>query len=137
LFISGRLKTVLIIGGRKIQAEEIEATLAEPQTALRPALVVALSADIQEREQLVIVKEVPTRSLQKSTAELEALAKSIRARVADAHQVPVSAVVLTRPGGVPTTSSGKVQRAACRDAFLRHQLQPVYEWTAPEPNRRM
>jgi acyl-CoA synthetase (AMP-forming)/AMP-acid ligase II len=138
LFISGRLKAVLILGGRKIQAEDIEATLAlaQAQTTLRPAGVVAMGVEADNSERLVIIQELSTKHL--SQAELEETAKSIRARVAEAHQLPVWAVVLTRAGGVPRTSSGKVQRATCREAFLNHQLQPLYEWRAtPEKaNRR-
>jgi acyl-CoA synthetase (AMP-forming)/AMP-acid ligase II len=136
LFITGRLKSILIFGGRKIQAEDIEATLARCQAAVRPGGLVALSVvDTCGEERLVIVQDV--NSKRQSAAELEAVARSIRARVADAHQLPVWAVVFTSPGGVPRTSSGKVQRGVCRDAFLNHQLQTVYEWRAPEANRRI
>jgi acyl-CoA synthetase (AMP-forming)/AMP-acid ligase II len=134
LVITGRLKAVLILGGRKIQAEDIEATLAEGQTAVRPGGLVAISVDAGGEECLVIVQDVNNDKRQ-SAAELEAVAKSIRTRVADAHQLPVSAVVLTRPGSVPRTSSGKVRRATCREAFLNHQLQTVYEWRATDAQR--
>jgi acyl-CoA synthetase (AMP-forming)/AMP-acid ligase II len=55
----------------------------------------------------------------------------IRARIAEAHQLPVWAVVLTRPGGIPRTSSGKVQRAASRALFVTRTFDPLYEWQAP------
>jgi acyl-CoA synthetase (AMP-forming)/AMP-acid ligase II len=128
LFITGRLKAALILGGRKIQAEDIEATLADGHAAVRPAGRVAMSVDTGGEERLVIVQEVSGK--RHSAAELEAVARSIRARIAEAHQLPVWAVVLTRPGGVPRTSSGKVQRAACRAAFLKDELQTVYAWRA-------
>jgi acyl-CoA synthetase (AMP-forming)/AMP-acid ligase II len=130
LFITGRLKAVLIMGGRNIQAEDVEATLAEGVAGARSGGLVALSVDTGGQERLVIVQEVSrTRH---SEAELETLARSIRARVAAAHQLSVWAVALVRPGGVPRTSSGKVQRGACHTAFLNDQLQTVYEWRATQ-----
>ena len=123
------------MGGRKIQAEDIEATLAEVQTATRPAGVVAVTADTDGQERLVIVKEVLRQ--RQTAAELEAVARSIRARVAEAHQLPVWAVVLTRPGGVPRTSSGKVQRAACREAFLTAPASNGVRMAGPETDGRI
>ena len=127
LFITGRLKAVLILGGRKIHAEDIEASLADDQVGKRPGSVVALAVDAGGQERLAVIQEA------RSSADLELTAKSIRARVAAAHQLPVWTVVLTRPGGIPRTSSGKVQRAVCYDLFVRHQFDSVYEWQAPQP----
>jgi len=127
LFIAGRLKAVLNLGGRKIHAEDIEASLADDQVGKRPGGVVALAVDAGGQERLAVIQEAH------SSADLELTAKSIRARIAAAHQLPVWAVVLTRPGGIPRTSSGKVQRAVCHDLFVTRQLDSVYEWQAPKP----
>jgi acyl-CoA synthetase (AMP-forming)/AMP-acid ligase II len=127
LFITGRLKATLIVGGRKIQAEDIEACLSADQTTALPASVVALSLEIDGKEHLCVIQEV------KPAADLQAIANSIRARVADAHQLPVGSVILVRHGAVPRTSSGKVRRADCRAALLTGQLEKVYEWRAAWP----
>ncbi len=125
LFVTGRLKAVLVLGGRKIHAEDIETTLAELQTHGRPGGVVALSIDSNDQERLVVIQEV------RGPRDPEAAVKSIRTRIAEVHQLPVWAVVLTRPGGIPRTSSGKVQRTASRQLFIAHQFDSVYEWQAP------
>jgi acyl-CoA synthetase (AMP-forming)/AMP-acid ligase II len=127
LFITGRLKATLIVGGRKIQAEDIEACLSADQTTALPASVVALSLEIDGKERLCVIQEV------KPAADLPAIANSIRARVAAAHQLPVGSVILVRHGAVPRTSSGKVRRAECRAALLTGQLEKVYEWRAAWP----
>jgi acyl-CoA synthetase (AMP-forming)/AMP-acid ligase II len=125
LFITGRLKAVLILGGRKLHAEDIEATLAQNNPAAGPGAVAALSVDVEGEERLVVIQEV------RLPTNLEATAKSIRAHIAEAHQVPVWAVLLARHGSIPRTSSGKIQRAASHALFAAHQLDCVYEWQAP------
>ena len=125
LFITGRLKAVLILGGRKIHAEDIEGSLSDRQPGTRPGGVVALSIEAGGQERLVVIQEV------RLAADLDATARSIRARIAEAHQLPVWSVVLTRPGAIPRTSSGKVQRSASHALFVTHQFDTVYEWQAP------
>jgi acyl-CoA synthetase (AMP-forming)/AMP-acid ligase II len=127
LFITGRLKATLIVGGRKIQAEDIEACLIAHQTTATPTSVVALSLEIDGKECLCVIQEV------KPTTDFQAIANSIRLRVAEAHQLPVWSVILTRRGGVPRTSSGKVRRADCHAALLTDQLEKLYEWRSPTP----
>jgi acyl-CoA synthetase (AMP-forming)/AMP-acid ligase II len=125
LFITGRLKAVMILGGRKIHAEDIEATLAETLPVTRPGGAVALSVDADGQERLVVIQEV------RSATDLEATARSIRARIAEVHQAPVWSVMLTRPGAIPRTSSGKVQREAAYELCAAHRFDSVYEWQAP------
>jgi acyl-CoA synthetase (AMP-forming)/AMP-acid ligase II len=125
LFITGRLKSVLILNGRKLQAEDLEATLNELQAGT--SVAIAVEHDAQER--LVIIHELDRHA----SPDFDAIVKQIRLRVAEAHQVPVWAVLLVRRGPVPTTSSGKVQRGACRDAFLAGRLTAIHAWKATRP----
>jgi acyl-CoA synthetase (AMP-forming)/AMP-acid ligase II len=117
LFVTGRLKSVLILSGRKIQAEDLEASLGQSS--------VAFSMDRDEQERLVIVHEVVKGH---PPEEYLALANHIRLRIAEEHQLPVSQVVLTRSRGIPRTSSGKLQRARCRDLYEAGELPILYEW---------
>ena len=124
VYITGRLKTLLIVGGRNLHAEDIEHTVANSHTAGWPGGIAALSVDEAGRERLVILQEVA----QRSAGDLDAIVRAIRLRVAEQHQVPVSTVVLMRPGTIPRTSSGKVRRHVCREAFLRGSLEALLEW---------
>lgn len=125
LFVTGRLKALIAVGGRKVHAEDLEATLAQAHPAARFEAAVALGiAGPDGDERLVVVQEVDPRA----GLDPADLARSIRLFLADAHQVTVSAVVLVRPGGIPRASSGKVQRTACREAYLAGHLEPFWEW---------
>ena len=115
----------MIVGGRKIHAEDIEASLADLQPGARPGSAVALSIEAGGHERLVVIHEA------RAASDPDATVRLIRARIGEAHQLPVWAVVLTRPGGIPRTSSGKVQRAASRALFVTRTFDPMYEWQAP------
>jgi acyl-CoA synthetase (AMP-forming)/AMP-acid ligase II len=92
--------------------------------------VVALAIDADDGEQLVLVCETTRHQ---SAADLTDLARRIRVRIAQALLLPVDRLLLTRPGRIPRTSSGKVRRAACRAAVLDGSLAAVYDWRAPGP----
>ena len=119
LFISGRLKDLIIIGGHNHYPEDIELTVEKAHCALRPGCGAAFSVDIEEEEKLVIVQEVKR---QYRKANLEEVIFAIRQAVAEEHGLQVHAVVLVRVGSVPKTSSGKIQRHACRSRFLEKRL---------------
>jgi acyl-CoA synthetase (AMP-forming)/AMP-acid ligase II len=124
VYVTGRLKTLLIVGGRNLQAEDVEQTIATSHTQGWPGGVAAVSIDEAGRERLVVLQEVATRA----RTDLDAIVRAIRLRVAEHHQVPVSTVVLMRPGKIPRTSSGKVRRHVCREAFLSGSLEALLEW---------
>ena len=87
--------------------------------------MVALAIDAGGQEHLAVVYEAPKHL---PTPELEALVWSIRLTLAEAQQLAVGAVLLTRPGGIPKTSSGKARRSACRAMVLDGTLPTLYEW---------
>ncbi len=128
LFITSRLKDLIIIRGRNHAPQDIEGTTEMSHPALRPGCGAAFSVDVDGDERLVIVFEVKRRYL---PLEADEVASSIRVAVAQAHEVDVHAVVFLKTGGLPKTSSGKVQRRACRDQFLRGGLESVGESIRP------
>jgi len=123
LFVTGRLKDLIIIRGLNHYPQDIELTVERCHTALRPGCCAAFSVDVAGEERLVIVQEVD----QRRQFRAETVIESINEAVAREHELQAHAIVLVTPGTVPKTSSGKIQRFACREAFLRGALGVVAE----------
>ncbi len=143
LFVTGRLKDLIIISGRKIYPHDIELTVEQSLPAIRPACCAAFAVDGPDGEQLVIVAEVEpgyqpgtgnppdaqssARSHGRKMLDVEATVRIIRRAVAEQHDARVRTVVLVRAGRIPMTTSGKVQRHACKASFLDGTLQKFGE----------
>ena len=126
LVVTGRHKAVIILHGANYQAEAIERTVLDVERPVSPLKAAAFAADLDEEERLVVVCEVPRRIAE---TERDALIAEICLAVTEAHGVEVSVLVFTRQGGIPTTSSGKVQRELCKNAWLENRLPVVHEAT--------
>jgi amino acid adenylation domain-containing protein len=124
LFVTGRLKDLVIIRGLNRYPQDIELSVQNSHGALRPDAGAAFAIDADGEERLIIVQEVERRRLD----DVEKIVNAIREAVADEHDVQVHAIVLIRPGSIAKTSSGKIQRHACRAAFLESSLEVVAEW---------
>ncbi len=125
LFISGRLKDLIILRGRNVYPQDIELTVEQSHPALRPGCSAAFSLDLEGEERLVVVQEVDPRKLPESPTEVASI---VRQRLAEQHEVQLHALVLIEPGSIPKTSSGKIQRHACRAGFLSGDLRSVWTW---------
>jgi 1-acyl-sn-glycerol-3-phosphate acyltransferase len=129
LHIAGRSKDLIIKGGRNLVPQEIEEVVGNVP-GVRRGCVVAFGAPHETlgTERLVVVAE--TRNT--DATRRDALAAEVTARVADAIGVPPDAVELVRPGDVPKTSSGKIQRQATRALYLQGALgaAPRTAWTS-------
>jgi acyl-CoA synthetase (AMP-forming)/AMP-acid ligase II len=112
LFITGRLKDIIIVAGRNHYPQDIEETVESADTALRPHSCAAFAEDDDRGERLIIVAELRRERIGK--VDPVGLAQRIMRHVAQHHEIAVDEVVLVHPGAVPMTTSGKVQRAACR-----------------------
>ncbi|HEU4561526.1 MAG TPA: condensation domain-containing protein, partial [Longimicrobium sp.] len=123
LFVTGRAKDLIILRGRNLYPQDIEATAGASHPALQPAGAAAFPVDAGGEERLVIVHEVRRTAL--GGLDTAAVTRRIREEVAVAHEAAVHDVVLIGPATLPKTSSGKVQRQACRGLYLTGQLQPV------------
>ena len=115
VYITGRLKDLLIVRGHNLYPQDIEQTIEREVEVVRKGRVAAFAVNDHGLEGIGIAAEI-SRSVQKILPPA-ALIKAIRQAVAEACQEAPSVVVLLNPGGLPKTSSGKVQRAACA---LRH-----------------
>ncbi|MGH8640583.1 MAG: AMP-binding protein, partial [Burkholderiales bacterium] len=123
LYITGRIKDVIIIRGRNHYPQDIEMTVAQSHPALRPGHGAAFGLEVKGRERLVVVQEVRRSHLR--SVDAGEIVGDVREAVSDQHEVQVHAVVLVRPGTIPKTSSGKIQRSACRQQFLDGLLQTL------------
>jgi acyl-CoA synthetase (AMP-forming)/AMP-acid ligase II len=128
LYVTGRLKDILIVRGRNYYPHDVERASWESHPALRPFSAAAFTVPIRDAERLVVVQEVEPDAPGDASDVLWA----IRRGVADAVDLQVHTVVLVGPRGVPLTPSGKVQRSLCRTLFLEQQLESVSRWSLPE-----
>jgi acyl-CoA synthetase (AMP-forming)/AMP-acid ligase II len=123
LYITGRLKDVLILYGKKHAPQDIEdAALGHP--ALRRDGGAAFTVTVNDTERLVVVFEVERTWMRRVDAQPE-IEQALRAAVSSQHGVHVDRVVLIRPGALPRTSSGKVRRTQCRLDYLAGRLDVV------------
>ncbi|HEY0738300.1 MAG TPA: amino acid adenylation domain-containing protein, partial [Herpetosiphonaceae bacterium] len=122
LFVTGRIKDLIIIRGRNHYPQDIELTVEQSHPALREGSGAAVAVEVGGEERLVIVQEVER---QHRKADPETVIGAIRQAVAQEHDLHVYAVVLLRHGTIPKTSSGKIQRHACRAGFLNGTLETM------------
>ncbi|MEH2313993.1 MAG: condensation domain-containing protein [Nostoc sp.] len=121
LFITGRAKDLIIIRGRNLYPQDIELTVERSHLSLRSGSGAAFSVEVEKEERLVVVQELEFRA----KPNLEEVIAAIRQVVAEEHEVQVYAVVLIKPGTIPKTSSGKIQRRATRAEFLACELEII------------
>ncbi|HWS54864.1 MAG TPA: condensation domain-containing protein, partial [Pyrinomonadaceae bacterium] len=122
LCVTGRHKDLIIIRGHNHYPQDIEWAAEQSHPALRKGCGAAFAVEAEGEERLVVVQEVDPARL---PADPEEVFDAIRRAVAEAHELQVYGVALLKPGSVPKTSSGKIQRRACRDGFLRGELEEV------------
>lgn len=125
LYLTGRLKETMIFWGRNVYPQDIEQTVAGCHESLRLNGGAAFSVELAGQEQLVVVQEV----VRPGKLDLAALASQVRQAVMAEHRVPLYGLVLIRPGGLPKTSSGKIQRGEARRKFEAGEFDAVARWT--------
>ncbi|GAB1543622.1 fatty acyl-AMP ligase [Scytonema sp. NUACC21] len=128
LFITGRNKDVIIIRGQNYYPQDIELIVEKSHPALRPGCGAAFAVEVDGIERLVIVQEVERTYLRK--LDVNEVVKSINRAVAGEYGLQVYALLLLKPGSIPKTSSGKIQRHASRLGFLSGSLNVVETWSA-------
>lgn len=122
LFITGRLKDVIIVRGVNHYPQDIEQTIGVADEAIARNGAAAFGVDMNG-ERVVAVVEVERNHLRK--VDVATLCGKIRQAVIEIHEVSLADVVLIRPGTLPRTSSGKVQRGRCRELYLAKALDYV------------
>lgn len=146
LFVSGRLKNLIIVYGRKIHPSDIEARIESSFAMLQPGRSVACeyaeerSRDPQQFKGIAYVAELRSPK-SNSLKELHSLSQQISTMIGLNFQVETHMVVLIHPHSMPCTMSGKRQRSICRKKLLNNALCEVYRWTRVNrlcnPTRKM
>jgi acyl-CoA synthetase (AMP-forming)/AMP-acid ligase II len=121
LFVTGRIKDVIIIRGINHYPQDIENTTQNSHPALQPNCGAAFAAvDEEDNEALVIVHEV--ERAQRHHLDVDEIVGAIREAVVNEHEIAVGEIVLVRPGALPKTTSGKVQRNLTRLLWQQGRL---------------
>lgn len=115
VFVTGRIKDLIIVNGRNVHPQAVEWAVAEVD-GVRKGNVVAFSVPSPEGEQLVVVCEA------REGGATDALAEPIRVAVQRETGLRVADVLFLAPGGLPKTSSGKLQRRKTREQYLAGEL---------------
>ncbi|AYN37720.1 hypothetical protein D9753_00460 [Streptomyces dangxiongensis] len=122
LFVTGRVKDLMIVRGRNHYPQDLEATAEAAHPLIRPTRSAAFSVERAGEEHVVLVHEVVRGFDADRTQEVLA---AVALAVGTAHGVTPHEVVLVRPGAVPRTTSGKIRRGATRELWLTDALAPV------------
>ncbi|GAB4407949.1 MAG: hypothetical protein Fur0044_01060 [Anaerolineae bacterium] len=123
LFVTGRLKDLIIIHGHNYYPQDIEFTVARSHPALQANGGAVFTIEQANETHLVVIQEVTRLALQR--LDVAEVIQAIRHAVATEYQLKLDTVVLVKPGGVPKTTSGKIQHWLCRDKFIAETLPVV------------
>lgn len=135
LFITGRLKDLIIVRGRNLYPQDIEETATRGLDALATGAAAAVSRLTGKGEEVVIVAEA-TRGGVTALKDAEAgaaLVAEILRRLADVHEIAPAEICIVKPGRIPRTSSGKIRRKAALQEWEETAFTPylVHRWTRP------
>lgn len=122
LYIAGRLKDLIIIDGKNHYPQDVELTVEEAHPSMRPAGTAAFTVDRDGQERLVVVAELHKEAQSGTAADPVQVARALRRAISDQHGLSLDDIVFIKPLTIFKTSSGKIQRRACRTAYLSDTL---------------
>ena len=114
LYITGRLKNLIICGGKNHYPHDIERTVESAHPAIRQAGSAVFSICKSGSEQIIIIVELE----QKLVLKTEEVIKAIRHSVSINHELHVNDIIITNAGGIPKTTSGKIRHFLCKEYYL-------------------
>ncbi|ARV58846.1 hypothetical protein BZZ01_09545 [Nostocales cyanobacterium HT-58-2] len=126
LFVTGRLKDVILIRGRNHYPQDIELTVENSNPSLRENSSAAFSIESEGEECLIVACEVERTDLRK--LNIDEIVRDIQIAVSIEHELEIHGVVLLKTGSIPKTSSGKIQRHACKLGFIEDNLNVIGKW---------
>ncbi len=125
LFVTGRLKDLIIIRGTNYYPQDIELTVEQTHPGLRANSGAAFVVEVEGEQQLIVAHEVERTYLRK--LNFQEVVDAVRLNISRQHNLSVYKVLLLKTGSIPKTSSGKIKRHACRMSFLNQTLNIVSE----------
>jgi fatty acid CoA ligase FadD32 len=117
LFVTGRLRDLIIVDGRNHYPQDVEMTTQRAHTVVRRDRAAAFAIDSERGERVVIVAE-RARQVSPDRVDMGEVTRAVRSAVSARHGIRLHDFLLVEPGAVPRTSSGKIARSACRDKYL-------------------
>jgi acyl-CoA synthetase (AMP-forming)/AMP-acid ligase II/acyl carrier protein len=124
LYVTGRIKDTVIVRGRNYAPQDIELTVSSIGESVQ-GKVAAIAIDGPRAESLAVIVEIARDT---PANRYLSLVRDIRRSIIEDHEVDPRVVLLVRPGTIPVTTSGKLQRSECRRRMLDGALEPRYRW---------
>jgi amino acid adenylation domain-containing protein len=123
LFVSGRLKDLIIMRGRNYYPHDLEYAVEAATDALNPGSTVAFSVDEGDGEKLIVLTELKRNRVRQGDYRSEF--SVIRARLTEECGIQADQIVFLKPGAILKTSSGKLRRNACREVYLQQGFECI------------
>ena len=128
LYITGRIKDVIIVHGRNLYAQDLERAVQHAHTDIVAGGSAAFSIIVDGIEKVVLLQEIKRTALK--TVNPEDVVKALQAQISAEFEISLYAIVLLNPLSIPKTTSGKVMRKKCKTDFLSSSLHEIYSWRA-------
>jgi acyl carrier protein len=126
LYITGRIKDLIIINGSNYYPQDIEFTAESKNSFIRKNSVAAFSVDRDHKEQLVIVVEINKKML--ADFDAQKLGSEINSAVYSNNALSAHEIIFITSGNLPKTTSGKIQRQTCKNMYLANELDIKDSW---------
>ena len=126
LFVTGRLKDLIILRGVNYYPQDIELAVESAHEHVEKGAGAAVVVGEEGNEKLVVVQE----TVRRRDIDYQEIVQAIRKQVAQEFELSIGEIVLIKTGTIPKTSSGKIQRHACRDGYVAGTLVVRAAWSA-------
>ncbi|KTD12093.1 saframycin Mx1 synthetase B [Legionella gratiana] len=133
LYVTGRIKDLLIIHGKNYYPQDIEQAIAQSHTQFESQGAAAFVVKVENRRELIVLQEIKREAINR--VELDSLFSDIQAILLDQFGLIPYSIVLIKPYTLPKTSSGKIQRWLARKAFLDKTLKSIAHWHRDSKNQ--
>lgn len=122
LYVSGRLKELIIIKGRNFYPQDIELIVEGCDSVLKPGCSASFSIDHNNEEKLIVVQEIKNRV---KINNIQQLLGKINLEISRNLEVDVYDILLVKSGSIPKTTSGKIQRIKAKKLYLGNQFDVI------------